>query len=297
MKTTFTKSFEKSFLHGLAGVSKRKSRKQVLLDIVSEAETGIDMAKGLQGRGDWHGAATKMVSAAGLLDQAIDLAETLPGVNFERTRQQAKLVIDRLGKEMPLLTTDPLVARGNVRCCEDALAKAVEAIRLFSDRLRDDVLCKDGEELEFDEDEIIKEVDKVMLGVASKDPGAARRQRIGQQSGVFQTGESGSSWEAVPGKGGRQRRKKADGSYEYRDAAAVSASVEGEDVKKAEEPEPKETEEESEETPEMEKPPVEEEKDDVLEEAAPEEKTLDLSVLTQQTRIVGELGKTKKGKK
>jgi len=304
MKTTFTKSFEKGFLHGLAGVSKRKSRKQVLQDIVSEAEKGLDMARGLQGRGDWHGAAAKVVSSAGLLDQAVDLAETLPGVNFERTRQQAKLVVSRIGKAMNGLDIDPLKAREQVRSCEIAVSKAIEAIRIFSGRLRDDVLSKDVSPVAFDEDEIIKEVDKVMLsGASSRDPGARQRQRIGEQAGIFSTGKTGTGWEAVPGKPGRQRRKKEDGTYEYRDVAtAVSASRDEEDVKKDEELDDDSDNPEQDETKEVEKPEVSEEEEEspaeaVVEEVVPEMKSLDPSELFRQASQMGDLAKAKKGKK
>lgn len=301
MKTTFTKSFEKGFLHGLAGVSRRKSRKQVLQDIVSEAENAMSMAKGLQGHGDWHGAASKVVSSAGLLDQAIDLAETLPGVDFERTRKQAKLIIKRVGAVMPLLDVEPLSAREKVQACETALTKATEAIRLFADRLRDDILVKDGEKIDFDENEIIKEVDKLMTGASEADPGAGKRQRIGQKAGVFQTGETSGGWEPVPGKAGRQRRKKEDGTYEYRDVGtAVAASVENEDVKKDEEPENPE-EGTSEETSEMEGPkatekPAETQEPAPEEQLPAEEKTLDPQALLQQGQELGELAKTKKKK-
>jgi hypothetical protein len=304
MKTTFTKSFEKGFMHGLAGVSRRKSRKQVLQDIVSEAEKGLDMARGLQGRGDWYGAASKVVSSAGLLDQAVDLAETLPGVNFERTRQQAKLVVSRIGKAMNQLDIDPLQAREQVRNCEIAVAKAVEAIRIFSNRLRDDVLSKDGSKVDFDEDEIIKEVDKVMLsGASAKDPGARQRQRIGEQAGIFHTGKTGTGWEAVPGKPGRQRRKKEDGTYEYRDvAAAVSASRDEEDVKKDEELEDDSENPEQDETKDVEKPAVSEKEEkspseSVVEEVLPEVKSLDPSDLLRLATQIGDLAKAKKGKK
>jgi hypothetical protein len=151
MKTTLSKGFEKNFLFGLAGVSKRSSRKQVLESIVSEAIGGVDMAKGLQGRGDWHGAAAKVISSAGLLDQAIDLAETLPGVEFSKTRAQAQLVIKRLGEAMSKLDFAPQEARQQVMGCEEALSKAIDVLRLFTSSLRDTSVCKDGEKLKFDE--------------------------------------------------------------------------------------------------------------------------------------------------
>lgn len=298
MKTTYTEHFEKGFLHGLAGVSRRRSRKQVLQNIVEEAEKAVDMAKGLQGRGDWHGAAAKVVNSAGLLDQAIDLAETLPGVNFERTRKQAKLVISRLGKATSSLDVDPLDAREQVRACEVAIAKAVEAIRIFANRLNDDIVVKDGEKIDFDEGEIIKEVDKIMItGRSAAGPGAARRQRIGQQSGVFETGEGGSGWENVPGKAGRQRRKKGDGTYEYRDApsAVVSASVDDDDVQKLEESD--EDTPEDDEGVDEESEVSEEEKCALAPKESPEMKSLDPDVLLEQTDILGHLAKAKKGKK
>lgn len=300
MRTNHTESFEKSFLHGLAGVSRRKSRKQVLQNIVTEALNAVDMAKGLQGRGDWHGAATKVSNSASLLDQAIDLAETLPGVNFERTRKQANLVVDRLKSTMHTLDTDPLDSRDKVRSCAVALAKAIEVVRMFADRLQDDIVIKSGDSLPFDEDYLIKEVDKVALtGRSGEGPGAATRQRIGQQAGIFTTSSSGGSWENVPGKAGRQRRKKADGSYEYRDAATsdtVAASIDADNVRKEDDDDEEEESdvdlgpEDSSELPQPKKLASK----DTEEEATVEEKSIDPSVLFGQANTFGQLAKGKK---
>lgn len=158
MKTTCTNQFEKGFMTGLAGVGKRRTRKQMLQEMAEEALKAVDMAKGLQGRGDWHGAATKLISSAGLIDQAIDLAETLPGVRFDKTREQAQLIIKRLGEAQVGLDVDPEACRNRVWNCIDALTKAIEAVDMFAGRLLDDPVMKDGEELDFDENELIKDL-------------------------------------------------------------------------------------------------------------------------------------------
>ena len=160
MRNTISKGFEHGFLYGLAGVNKRRSRKQVLKSIVDESASSIDMAKGLQGRGDWHGAAAKIVNAASLLGQAIDLAETLPGVEFSKTRKQTELVIKRLGDASAVLDSDTLKSREIISACEDALQKAVDVLGLFSDSLNDDVLTKDSAAITFNENALISKLKK-----------------------------------------------------------------------------------------------------------------------------------------
>lgn len=154
MRTTFSGYFEKSFMHGLAQVGKRRSRKQLLKDIVSEAASSVDKSRGLQGRGDWQGAVSCLSQAAGIMDQAIDLAETLPGVNFTRTRSQTQQVSSRLHKVSAKVDLDALQARGVVRDCEEALCKVIAAVNAFADSLND--VMAEKEKVSFSEDLLIK---------------------------------------------------------------------------------------------------------------------------------------------
>jgi hypothetical protein len=231
MKTTFTNVFEKSFMHGLAGVGKRRTRKQMLQEMTSEASKGVDMAKGLHGKGDWHGAATKLVSSAGLVDQAIDLAETLPGVNFERTRSQTNLVSNRLGSALMSLDTEPLSTRECVKDCCDALVKAIASVQLFADRLNDvDCVLKDGEELDFDENDHLLALAKVMLGSkpapAPSAEDAERRQRKGEQAGIFKPSSEDvpTSWQPHGGK--MRRRNPTTGKVEYKPMSETAVAAE-----------------------------------------------------------------------
>ena len=155
MRTTLTKGFTEGLFRGLAGVSRSKSRKQVLQEIVKEAMSGIDMARGLQGRGDWAGSKDKLKSSAQIIDQALDLAETLPGVQFDKIRRQVKAIDIELDKASGVLDTDMHKGRSRVKDCEQALVKAVRAVGVFADALNDDVLVKEG--IDFDENRLIKE--------------------------------------------------------------------------------------------------------------------------------------------
>ena len=96
MKTTLTNHFGSGMMQGLAGVTAGRSRKQLLTEIVSTAFSSIDMAKGLSCRNDWSGAIAKLEAASILLEDAISVAETLPGVAMEKARKQAQLVKERL---------------------------------------------------------------------------------------------------------------------------------------------------------------------------------------------------------
>ena len=197
-------------------MSGRRTRKQVLESITSEAASGIDMAKGLQGRGDWHGSATKMISSAGLVDQAIDLAETLPGVCFDRTREQTNLVLDRLKKARHDLDDVADDARARIRSCCTALEKAVDAVSLFASRLNDEPVLKDGEELDFNEDELIKALEKVAFAPRA-DPKSPEGVRSAER---FDFGKKAGIFTKKPGEG--IGRKKSGDDYEYSDAASVS---------------------------------------------------------------------------
>ena len=168
MRTTYSGHFEKSFMHGLAQVGSRKTRKQLLKSIVTEALSSVDMAHGLQGRGDWRGAVEKLSQAAGILDQAIDLAETLPGVNFIRTRNQASQVVSRLAHVGRTVDTEPESSRGIVKDCEGALLKAITAIGMFADSLNDGTTEKD--QLQFSEDELIKQLNGQIQKQEKVDP-------------------------------------------------------------------------------------------------------------------------------
>jgi len=146
-------------MHGLAGVGRRKTRKQMLNDMVVTACVNIDKSKGLHGRGDWHGAAESLLQAASLVEQAVDLAETLPGVNFERTREQTGLVKSRLESAKKTLDSNPIDMRQRVLFCAQALSKAVEAVSMFISRLRDD-FCEKSQAIDFCEKELISDINK-----------------------------------------------------------------------------------------------------------------------------------------
>lgn len=168
MRTTYSGHFEKSFMHGLAQVGKRKTRKQLLKSILSEALSSVDMARGLQGRGDWLGAVEKLSQAAGIIDQAIDLAETLPGVNFVRTRSQATQVSSRLSSVSRTVDTEPMHSRAIVKDCEQALVKAITALGMFAEALNDGITEKD--QLEFSENDLIKQLNGQIQKQEKVDP-------------------------------------------------------------------------------------------------------------------------------
>ena len=241
MRTTYTSQFEKSFMHGLAGVGKRRTRKQILKDIVTSAFSSIDMAKGLQGKNDWRGSAAKLVNAAGLMDQAIDLAETLPGVRFEKTRQQAQLVVSRLNEAQKVIDTEPAKTRELIKACEDALTKSIMVVDDFASGLNDEPVLKESDPIDFCEKSIISSVSKVMLSRRSgmQAQADARRQRIGERVGIFKPAGAPSaeasphntSWHAAPEAPGKQRKwNPTSEKYEYRPitAAASSATVSAE---------------------------------------------------------------------
>jgi len=156
MRNEMSENLEKGFLGSLAKVSKNKTRKEMLLTMVEEALSAVDMAKGLRGKGDWRGAAAKVLACAGLVDQAVDLAETLPGVKMDRTRRQAELVGKRLRDSVNELDSDADRVRSLILECEKAAHKAIMAIGLFAQGLRDIRVNKAGFSVEFSEDDLIK---------------------------------------------------------------------------------------------------------------------------------------------
>lgn len=225
MKTTETAHFEKGFMHGLAGVGRARTRKQILKDIVSEADASIDMSKGLQGRGDWCGSATKLINVAGLIDQGIDLAETLPGVRMQKTRQQVDMAKGRLGAVIKRLDFDPYDARAEVKGCENALVKAVCAVDVFADNLRDAPVLKDGEKYDFDERELIDAVRKMTLTqrTGTSAQRSAHAQSVGERAGLFgsmmnKPEVKNTTWHPEPGNPSRERRWNPQSEkYEYRE--------------------------------------------------------------------------------
>lgn len=162
MNTTISQHFDTKFLRGLAGVSGRRTRKQLLQEMITDVLAGVDMAKGLSGRSDWSGASTKLAAASEVMSQAIDLAETLPGVAFPKARVQTQMASSRLSKVDELSVVNPTAAREHILVCAAALAKSAELVSLFASRLND-AMEKSTESLNFHEDWLIKEFNGVAV--------------------------------------------------------------------------------------------------------------------------------------
>ena len=250
MKTTLTAALEKGLFGSLAKVNKGKDRKQMLQQIAGEAFTAIDMARGLQGRGDWMGSVAKLADAAGLVIQGVDLAETFPGVKMDQLRKRVDSASTGLAKLEAVVDTKPEECRPMVKGFEDSLIVSAAAVQQFAGTLNDVVMAK--EKLEFSEEVLLKEtercVDKMTIRPRPKEEERRTTQQLrsrGLIGGPYITERTAGNWEPVPGKPGRERRKVGE-DYEYRDAAQMPAtaakSLVDENSSKIEKPEDEKTE-------------------------------------------------------
>jgi hypothetical protein len=250
MKTTYAAQMEKGLFNSLAGVSGHKDRKQMLQEISREAFSCIEMAKGLQGRGDWMGSVAKLADAAGLIIQGIDLAETLPGVRMDKSRKVVDDALLSLTKLERVVDTKPEKSREEVKGCESSIAAIAGAVECFANRLNDSIMAK--ETIEFSEEafysslasvEKTADVGKMTITARPKEEEGKRTdalRRHGLIGGTFTTG----SWEPEPGNPARERKKKTEGGYDYRDrpgyAVASQKSLVDENADKIEKPEEEE---------------------------------------------------------
>lgn len=222
MKTTLTKCFEGGMFNGLARVNRAKDKKQMLKEIAAEASVGIDMARGLQGRGDWVGSVTKLYCAADAVIQAIDLAETFAGVQMAKTRAVVNQISSYLNGADAMVDIEPQTVRPLVKQHELALEGAVKVVDKFADSLNSAVMAKGS--AEFNEAELLTAVygagmDKYMGGstkqqYSSATPAAMISQRMSAAGLMTPKG----TWETAPDSPGRQRRWTGQ-QWEYRDAS------------------------------------------------------------------------------
>ena len=220
MKTTLTKCFEGGMFAGLARVNRAKDKKQMLKEIAAEASVSIDMARGLQGRGDWVGSVTKLYGAADAVIQAIDLAETFAGVEMAKTRAVVNEISSYLSAADAKVDMDPQTVRPLVKRHELALEGAIKVVDAFAEGLNGVALAKGA--TEFNESALLSAVygeglSKYMGGYgATVDPKA--EQRVTSQLQAAGLMPKSGSWEAAPDSPGKQRRWTGH-NWEYRDMA------------------------------------------------------------------------------
>ena len=155
MLTTLTKFFQGNMYHALAGIGKRKTRKQLLSEMAKEALAGVDQAKGMWGKRDWAGAATQIQKMSRLVCEGVDLAETVIGVSLPIVRKQAETVDSVIAEaETGFNDEDPSDAYKMIINSNNALSKAAQALLQTANKLRDDVQKCDN----FSELDIIKSI-------------------------------------------------------------------------------------------------------------------------------------------
>lgn len=226
MKTTLTKCFEGGMFAGLARVNRAKDKKQMLKEIAAEASVGIDMARGLQGRGDWIGSVTKLYGAADAVIQAIDLAETFAGVQMAKTRATVDGVSSYLREADSKVDIEPQTVRPEVKKCELALEGAVMVVDRFADGLNSAVMAKGA--MEFAEQDLLTAVygagmDKYIGSGVPKKPFSGLHAREDSPAKKITARMEGlglmtpkGNWEAAPDSPGKQRRWSGQ-QWEYRD--------------------------------------------------------------------------------
>ena len=155
MQTTISKSFMTRTFASLAGVQ-NKTRKQLIGEIAKDVLTGVDKARGLQGKWNWPAAATEIQKMSDLLIQGVDLAETIGGVQLPKVREQVQMVKESAVKAERTVDNEETgeEAKSLLRSCESALSKAAKIVLGLSDRLGDTLDKCDG----FSENWLIKEV-------------------------------------------------------------------------------------------------------------------------------------------
>ena len=115
MKNDLSNLFGQGFSRGLAGVS-AKDEKQSLSEVVVEVGAGVNMACGLQGKGDWESAAVKIEKMAKLLAE---------NTKSEEIRKEAgSIAAASAGAFNKLSSEDPTDARNLIRQLGNSLLKA-----------------------------------------------------------------------------------------------------------------------------------------------------------------------------
>lgn len=152
MQTTLSQAFGGS-MFGALGVGRPRSRKRMIEQIAKEALSGVDKAKGLWGKRDWEGAMSELHKMSRLVEEGVDLAETVIGISLPRVRKQATMVGEAISKAAETMyEEDPNASQTIVRNSSNALSKAAQALLNTSNALRDDMeKCED-----FSEDNLIK---------------------------------------------------------------------------------------------------------------------------------------------
>jgi len=106
VKNDLSGLFGQGFSRGLAGVS-AKDGKQQLGEVIVEVEASVDMARGLQGKGDWEGASAKISKAAQLLAES--------GASEEIRKEAGSIAAASAGAFNKLSSEDPTDARNLIR--------------------------------------------------------------------------------------------------------------------------------------------------------------------------------------
>lgn len=152
MKTTLSVVLNKGLFSSLAQVQRAKTKKQMIKELAKSIVSDIDMARGLRGKEDWESAFVKAENSAIVLSQAIDLAETVPGVKMNLLRAQADRVFKELSKVKESGDYFAPDAQDIVLDVERALENAAKALILFADKISSSNQIKS-----FDEKMFIKE--------------------------------------------------------------------------------------------------------------------------------------------
>jgi len=106
VKNDLSNLFGQGFSRSLAGVSAQDAG-QRLDEVITEVGAGVDMARGLQGKGDWESAAAKITNMAQLLEKS--------GATEEIRKEAGSIAAATVGAFNKLSSEDPTDARNLIR--------------------------------------------------------------------------------------------------------------------------------------------------------------------------------------